>query len=331
MDSSKIRQAIFDLFPEDRALLHEADAEVVLQKMQPLFEELYTTLDEQFSSIQDVLDDTTESEATTARIDDANKQIEEIKTILNALDKAIGQTGVAAKKGADSVKTELVAALQGMAKNHLSLVEVERLNRDGLGVAIRGELGSLKQGTDKTVKEVNKAITDLKKQLKKEIADVLSKLATSIGKGGGNMNRNISIGGNASTLSRYTDINLKAGTNVTITYANNNTTKNTDITIAATGGGGTGITRSVNAISTSQTAGATAGTDYVYVASAGVAVTLPTAVGNTNLYTVKNTAASSVLILPNGAETIDAQGTIILATQYTAIDLISDGSNWGIT
>jgi len=78
-------------------------------------------------------------------------------------------------------------------------------------------------------------------------------------------NRNIAIGGNTSVLSQYTDINIKAGSNVTLTYSNNQTTKYLDLTIASSGGGGSvgGTVRSINNISTSQTAGATAGTDYV--------------------------------------------------------------------
>lgn len=162
---------------------------------------------------------------------------------------------------------------------------------------------------------------------------VLSHIARLIPQGGGSMNRNISIGGNSSTLARYTDINLKAGSNVTIAYVNNDATKNTDITISATGGGASvgGIIRSINTISTSQTAGATAGTDYVYICSAGVQLTLPTAVANTNLYTVKNTSSSSVLVATTSAQTIDTQSNIIMPVQYTSIDLISDGSNWDIT
>jgi len=58
--------------------------------------------------------------------------------------------------------------------------------------------------------------------------EILGKLA---GIGGGNMNRNIAVGGNTSMLSKYTDINFKAGSNVTINYANNNTTKFMDITV----------------------------------------------------------------------------------------------------
>lgn len=55
---------------------------------------------------------------------------------------------------------------------------------------------------------------------------------------GGNMNRNIAVNGNTSVLSRYTDINWKAGPNVTLTAVKNDTTKYTDIIIATSGGGG---------------------------------------------------------------------------------------------
>lgn len=166
-----------------------------------------------------------------------------------------------------------------------------------------------------------------------EFKKLQSDLYTRLPHGGGNANRNIAIGGNQSVLSRYTDMNLKAGSNVTIIYSNNDTTKFTDVTIASSGGGGSvvGTTRSISTISTSQTAGAVSGTDYVYICTAGVNLTLPTAVANTNLYTVKNTSSSSVLVGTTSAQTIDAQTTAILATQYTAIDLISDGSNWDIT
>lgn len=149
------------------------------------------------------------------------------------------------------------------------------------------------------------------------------------GGGGGNANRNIAIGGNGSVLSRYTDINLKPGSNVTITYANNNTTKYTDVTIAATGGGGT--TRSINNISTSQTAGDTAGTDYVYLCTGTLTLTLPTAVGNENLYTVKNVGTGVVTIDTTGGETIDGNLTIVMPVQFTSVDIISDSVNWNIT
>lgn len=169
--------------------------------------------------------------------------------------------------------------------------------------------------------------------LKEVLNGIMPSVLSRIPRGGGNMNRNISIGGNASVLSRYTDINLKAGSNMVISYVSNGTTKNTDITFTATGGGGSvlGTTRSINTISTSQTAGNTSLTDYIYICSAGIKLTLPDATGNSNLYTVKNTSASSVLVATTSAQTIDTQSTVILPLQYTAIDLISDGTNWDIT
>lgn len=209
-----------------------------------------------------------------------------------------GERGEPGKEGKPPTKTELVSIIKPLIPD-----------------PIKGEKGD-KGDAGKDGKDAN-------------IAELLSRVH-----GGGNMNRNIAIGSNPSVLSRYTDVNLKAGSNVTITYTNNDQTKYVDVTIAATGGGGSsvaGITRSVNNIATSQTAGSTAGTDYVYIASVGVALTLPTAAANTNLYTVKNTSTSSILVATTGGETIDAQANAILATQYTSIDLISDGTNWDIT
>lgn len=160
------------------------------------------------------------------------------------------------------------------------------------------------------------------------VQDILSRVQGR----GGSINRQIFIGG-VDPLTRYTDINLKAGSNVTLTYQNNDTTHKVDVTIASSGGSGSvgGVIRSINTISTSQTAGATSGTDYVYICSAGVNLTLPTAVSNTNLYTVKNTSSSSVLVSTTSAQTIDTQSNVIMPVQFTSIDLISDNSNWEIT
>jgi hypothetical protein len=213
-----------------------------------------------------------------------------------------------------------------------------RDGRDGLdgvdGKGTKGEKGEQGEKGDKgdkgddgkDGKDFDKG-KDLDPELKKMKTEVLT--AMSYG-GGGGAYRNIAVGGNPSVLSRYNDLNIKAGTNVTLSYQNNDTTKMLDLTIAATGGGA-GTVRSINSISTSQTAGATAGTDYVYICSVGVNLTLPDAVGNTNLYTVKNTSTSSVLVSTTSLETIDTSPNLILATQFTSVDLISDGANWDIT
>ena len=94
-------------------------------------------------------------------------------------------------------------------------------------------------------------------------------------------------------------------------------------------GGGTGITRNVSSISTATTAGATAATDYVYNVTATCTLTLPTAVGNTNKYTVTNAGASTtVTIATTSSQTINGSTTATFSAQYVSYDLISDGANW---
>lgn len=172
----------------------------------------------------------------------------------------------------------------------------------------------------------------LDKKIDANRVEVIDRISRVSPHGGGNANRNISVGGNSSVLSRYTDINLKAGANVTLTYANNDQTKNVDITITATGGGGGGgITRSINNIAVDTTAGSVSGTDYVYLCAGTLTLTLPTAAGNSNLYTVKNVGAGVITVATTGGETIDADTTITMPIQFTSVDLISNTAAWMIT
>lgn len=144
------------------------------------------------------------------------------------------------------------------------------------------------------------------------------------------MNRKITFGG-TDYLTRYTDINYKAGSNVTFTIANNNTTKMVDVTVAATGGGG-GTVRSINSVSVDTSAAAVAATDYVYLCSGTMILTLPDATAsNTNLYTIKNVGSGIITIATTSAQTIDGTTTITMPTQYTSVDVISDTANWSIT
>lgn len=199
--------------------------------------------------------------------------------------------------------------------------------------ADRLQINSLLSESEKrSIKSILELSTELKKFSQEYTAD-LNNIRNRINNiGGGNANRNILVGGNPSTLSKYTDINLKAGSNVTITYSNNETLKTTDITISSSGGGGSstaGVVRSINNVSTSQIMGSVAGTDYVYLATAGINLTLPPNVAtNTNLYTIKNVSNSSVLV--SGTIDNDANG-IIMPVKYTSVDIISDTTSWNIT
>ncbi|MDB5165731.1 MAG: hypothetical protein JWM00_621 [Candidatus Saccharibacteria bacterium] len=92
-----------------------------------------------------------------------------------------------------------------------------------------------------------------------------------------------------------------------------------------------GITRSVSAISTPTTAGAATLTDYIYKVTTATTLTLPTAVGNTNLYTVKNAGSGAVSIATTSSQTIDGQASpLVLQFTNSSVDLISDNANWRI-
>lgn len=90
------------------------------------------------------------------------------------------------------------------------------------------------------------------------------------------------------------------------------------------------VVRSVNAISSPTTASAAAGTHYIYLVSGTTTLTLPTAVGNTSFYTVKNVGAGVVTVATTSSQTIDGSQPITLPVANTALDIVSDGANWSI-
>lgn len=119
---------------------------------------------------------------------------------------------------------------------------------------------------------------------------------------------------------------LVAGANISITVNDPADT----ITIAATGGG-SGITRSISSVAVPTTASAAAATDYIYLVSGTTTLTLPTAVGNTNLYVVKNTGVNTVSVASTAGQTFDGTASpITMPVADTALGFISDGSNWRI-
>jgi hypothetical protein len=89
--------------------------------------------------------------------------------------------------------------------------------------------------------------------------------------------------------------------------------------------------RSVNVVSLDITAGNTAGTDYVYLVSGTTTITLPTAVGNTNRYSIKRSGTGVVSIATTSGQTIDGSSSPInINVQYVSIDIISNGTDWEI-
>lgn len=88
--------------------------------------------------------------------------------------------------------------------------------------------------------------------------------------------------------------------------------------------------KSVNVVSINTNAGNALSTDYVYLASGTINITLPTAISNTNLYTIKNVGTGVVTIDTTSSQTIDGSLTAPIQVQYQSLTLISDGANWNI-
>jgi len=86
--------------------------------------------------------------------------------------------------------------------------------------------------------------------------------------------------------------------------------------------------RVVTVISASQAAGSAAKTDYVYIASAALTLTLPTAVGSGSVYTVKRSGTGTVTIATTSGQTIDGAASLTIEKQWASVDIISDNTNW---
>lgn len=91
-----------------------------------------------------------------------------------------------------------------------------------------------------------------------------------------------------------------------------------------------GMNRSISSVSVNTSAGSLANTEYVYLVSGTTTITLPTAVGNTNTYTIKRVGTNNVTINTTSSQTIDGSLTAVITNQYTSLTLVSDGTNWAI-
>jgi hypothetical protein len=146
------------------------------------------------------------------------------------------------------------------------------------------------------------------------------------------------IGGTATVNSILTDTTiLGKTTTTTLKIGSSSTTGYIWTATDAIGNGswqvapvsGSGITRNISTVTTALTLGATALVDYVAFIGSGGAPTLPTAVSNTNKYTIKNIHTTNKTLATTSAQTIDGTTTITIAPN-NAVDVVSNGSNWQI-
>lgn len=115
---------------------------------------------------------------------------------------------------------------------------------------------------------------------------------------------------------------IKSGTNTTVRKDASGAW-----VIDASGGSSSGITRSINNISTDTTAGNTPSVDYEYNCTGPLTVTLPTAVNNTNKYTVTR-ISGLITVNTTSSQTINGSLSATLTINNMSLDFVSDGSNW---
>ncbi|MDB5162337.1 MAG: hypothetical protein JWM52_845 [Candidatus Saccharibacteria bacterium] len=91
------------------------------------------------------------------------------------------------------------------------------------------------------------------------------------------------------------------------------------------------VSRLVTSISVDTTAGATASTDYTYFVTGTTIVTLPTAVGNKNIYKIANVGLAIVTVSTTSSQTINGSFSVTLPINNMSLDIVSNNANWTIT
>lgn len=88
------------------------------------------------------------------------------------------------------------------------------------------------------------------------------------------------------------------------------------------------IKREVYSISTNTTLRSDKSRDYFYFVSGTTTITMPTAIGNLNRYSVKNVGSGIVTVA--SSDTIDGVTSFEIRTQYESVDMISTGTVWAV-
>jgi hypothetical protein len=89
-----------------------------------------------------------------------------------------------------------------------------------------------------------------------------------------------------------------------------------------------GISRTIISISINTAAGSATKTDYVYLITGSPTLTLPTAVGNTNRYSVTNVGVGTPVVAFTGGQTANGSSTVSLTRANMSLDFVSNNANW---
>ena len=218
------------------SLRTEAEAKTVDQA-QKRFKEIKELISGLFDTLESLKNELSDNEQKLSS--DFNAKVAFLKNALLELKTADGD-------GFKELSEEIESLRTGIKDISSGKVEIPNFGKDiqRLESELDKTISNLKENTNK---EAQKQSEEFQKQLSK-LEEELSKVRTRsnyAGGYGGNANRDIIIGGNSSTLSRYTDINFIAGSLVTLSYANNDTTKKVDVTLSSSGSSGNRVENEV--------------------------------------------------------------------------------------
>lgn len=196
------------------------------------------------------------------------------------------------------------------------------LERNFLGIKSAQE--TLTNNSKITLQNYEKLRSDL--ETFTEVQDRLRKdLLSFANRGGGNMNRRITVSG-SDPLTKYTDINFKAGTGVTLTPSTDETNKRVDLTVTATGAVSS-VSNSNGTLTISPTTGAVIASLNLAKANTwtGVQTFSPTArtTGSASYFVVNapadtgiTSATESIGINHVGATRTWVDGTVVTQREY---------------
>jgi hypothetical protein len=272
-----------------------------------------TQLASTISDIQTTITNNTSVVANTAKVTNATHTGEVTGATVLTIATNIVNNAKLAQMGASTFKANntgvLANAVDITVTQAKTLLAITNADVSGLGTL------STQNGTFTAIPESN--VVNL-------ISDLAGKQTTLVS--GTNLR---TVNGN--TLLGSTDITVQP----TLVSATNIKTIN-GLSVLGSGDlvvtGAGGMTRVISTVTAGNiTAGSTVNTDYVYYVTDGSSVTLPTAIGNTNRYTIIRIGASTVSIPTTLSQTINGvSAPLNLTVQYASVDLMSNGTNWFI-
>lgn len=332
VEKPQVKNQSFQIVPPDffdnlNAQLEKFKGEL---NFQPIIDSVKSLQDEMINSEQVLRTEFTDKINALPKNPDLTNNIARLQIDFGNKLKSLG---IETAQNIQSIKQQFTTFIEADDKE--DLVEKEELDKRFASVDIQVKKLQDRGGGSMNRQIRVEGVDVLKKYSDINIYGTNSSVITSVD----NINKRINIGiqGGAasSTLALQVNgtpngsqslLNLKQGTNITVTDDGVG-----GVTVSASAGSVvSGITRFTSVISVSSTMGAALLTDYVIQPNVGVQVTLPTAISNSNLYTVKNLAVSSVLIATSVGQTIDGSSNALLTTQYQSLDLISNGSVWSV-